>query len=225
MGSTSYTDPWYSKDSKKVSDTLDPEDVDVIKKKKQKGTLYRTPAVLPLPGLGKMRFIGALIDNTPPSVFENDAMGLVLRVMWYYHLRKWFLLDVFVYVVFYALWIVYVDWTASTTARGATEMNISKVAIAGTLLALNTLFGLKEAVQAARSGRRAAYFRYSWNAIDFICIPLVYSYILSTVVRGGAGSGYIPLVVVTTMFLTLKLLSYLRGFGDTASQLTRVLSA
>lgn len=170
-----------------------------------------------------MRFLGALIDNTPPSVFENDAMGLVLRVMWYYHLRKWFLLDVFVYAVFYALWIVYVDWTASTTVRATMGIGIPERAIAGTLIALNTLYGLKEAVQSARSGRRAAYFRSPWNVVDFACILLVYAYVLSTVVRGGAGSGYVPLIVFTTFFLTLKLLAYLRGFGDTVSRLKEIL--
>ena len=78
MGSTSYTDPWYIDDSKGHIDKLDFEELDIIKKQKRKGRLFRTPAVLPLPGLGKMRFLGALIDNTPPSVVDNDAMGLVL---------------------------------------------------------------------------------------------------------------------------------------------------
>lgn len=167
-----------------------------------------------------MSFLGALIDNTPPSVFDNDAMGLVLRVMWNYHLRRWFLLDFLVYAVFYALWIVYVDWTASTTSRPSGEIGTSERTIAGTLLALNTLFGLKEAAQSARSGRRAAYFRSPWNVVDFLCILLVYSYIFSTVARGGAGSGLVPLVVFTTLFLTLKLLEYLRGFGDTGKSLS-----
>lgn len=211
MGSDSYVDPW----SMKHIGKLGFDDMEIIKKKKRKGTLYRIPAVLPLPGLGRMRFLGALIDNTHPAVFENDAMGLVLRVMWYYHLRKWFLLDVCVYLAFYALWIVYVDWTASTTARASGGMETSEGAIAVTLLVLNSLYALKEAVQSARSGRRAAYFRSPWNVIDFVCILLVYSYIFSTVTRGGAGSGLVPLVVFATLFLTLKLLAYLRGFGDT----------
>jgi hypothetical protein len=138
--------------------------------------------------------------------------------MWYYHLRKWFLLDVCVYLVFYALWIVYVDWTASTTARAVSDgMETSEGAIAVSLLILNSLFALKEAVQSARSGGRASYFRSPWNVIDFVCIVLVYSYILVTVTRGGAGNGLVPLVVFATLFLTLKLLAYLRGFGDTGT--------
>jgi WD40 repeat protein len=208
MGSDSYVDPWLDTSSTKQAGKLDFD--------KQARTLYRIPAVLPLPGLGTMKFLGALIDNTPPTVFENDAMGLVLRVMWYYHLRKWFLLDVCVYLVFYALWIVYVDWTASTTARTVGDgMETSEGAIAVSLLILNSLFALKEAVQSARSGERASYFRSPWNVIDFVCILLVYSYIFFTVTRGGAGNGLVPLVVFATLFLTLKLLAYLRGFGDT----------
>ena len=110
---------------------------------------------------------------------------------------------------------MFVDWTASTTAKSSDLTEILERAIAWTLFALNTLFGIKEAVQSARSGRRAACFWSSWNVIDFICILLVYSDIFSTVIRGGAGRGPVPLVVFPTLFLTLKLLVYLRGFGDT----------
>jgi hypothetical protein len=71
-----------------------------------------------------MKFLAALIDKMPPSVFDKDAMGLVLRVMWKDHIRFFFLADVVLIIVLYALWIVYLDWTAST-AESSTGMPTS----------------------------------------------------------------------------------------------------
>ena len=105
-------------------------------------------------------------------------MGLVFRVMWHYHLRNWFLLDVCVYLGFYALWI-------ATVGPG---IHNGKAAKPVTIFVLNTWFALP-----------------AWNVIDFVCILLVYSYLFSTFTRGGAGSnGLVPLVVFATLFLTLN---------------------
>lgn len=61
-GSINYLDPWiklplfHSKDE-------------------SFGNVARTPAVLPLPGLGTMEFLSALVGNAPAEAFDNDAMA------------------------------------------------------------------------------------------------------------------------------------------------------
>ena len=160
-----------------------------------------------------MKFLSALIDKMPPSVFENDAMGLVLRVMWKDHIRFFFLADVILFIVLYALWIVYVDWTASATASSS-GMSISEYIIALAMLVINSLFGLKEVIQ-SDTFRHTSYFKSPWNLVDLLSIALVYAYVFAIFAVGGDGSGLVPLGVFATLFLTLKLLAYLRGFGDT----------
>lgn len=213
MGSSSYTDPWQKPPSGNRLKKLELEDAPFLKSSSRKGKLYRTPAVLPLPGLGEMKFLGALIDRLPPSVFDNDAMGLVLRVMWKDYIRFYFLADVLLFLVLYALWIVYVDWTASTT-ESSSGMTASENIVALALLAVNSLFGLKEIIQ-SDTFRRLSYFKSPWNVVDLLSIALVYAYIFAVFARGGAENRLVPLVVFATLFLTLKLLAYLRGFGDT----------
>jgi Ion transport protein len=51
--------------------------------------------------------------------------------------------------------------------------------------------------------------------VDFTSIILVYIYGISTITGGGVGTGNVPLAVFTTLLLTVKLLSYLRGFDGT----------
>jgi hypothetical protein len=215
MGSSSYTDPWQKPSSRNGLKNLELEDASFPKSSGRKASMYRTPAVLPLPGLGEMKFLAALIDKMPPSVFDNDAMGLVLRVMWKDHIRFFFLADVFLFLVLYALWIVYVDWTAST-ADSSSGMSPSENIIALALLAVNSLFGLKEIIQSDMF-RRLSYFKSPWNFVDLLSIALVYAYIFASFAGGGASSRLVPLVVFATLFLTLKLLAYLRGFGDTGT--------
>lgn len=94
-------------------------------------------------------------------------------------------------------------------------METAEFAIAGTLIVLNTMFGFFEVLQAARSGHRFEYVKSPWNIVDCLCILLVYCYIFLVIMRGGAGSGLVPLAVFATLFLTMKLLAYLRGFPDT----------
>lgn len=73
------------------------------------------PAVLPLPGLGTLDFLSALICHTGPDVFDNDAMGLVLLVMWESGVRNYFLIDFSINVIFYVTWVFFVDRTSSNT--------------------------------------------------------------------------------------------------------------
>jgi hypothetical protein len=62
-----------------------------------------------------MDFLASLLANVPPSVFDKDAMAIVLRVMWRDHIRKFFLLDTFLFLVYFAFWIVLVELTASSS--------------------------------------------------------------------------------------------------------------
>ena len=209
-GSPSYTDPWPVKSerrlirSDKFADSID-----------LRGGTSRAAAVLPLPGLGGMDFLSSLLSHAPAEVFDNVPMALVVRTMWNDHIRVFFYLDFFIFMVFYACWVALVeivagaDLSSSELGMMSGESNLSIIT-----LTLNTLFGLKEVCQ-SRMGKRGAYWRSLWNYFDILAIGCVYLYILNVFLRFFRGDGHIPLSVVTSFILTVKLLSYLRGFGDT----------
>ena len=211
-GSSSYTDPW---DISIPQRGLKRSDRDVkIEVDDSKGFVYRTPAVLPLPGLGTAKFLSSLLNRAPPTVFDNAAMGLVLHIMWEHFIRPYFLLDLFVFLLYYIFWTVFVDLTSSTTSSTTDSDGVIGNVVWICLVVLNTFFAMKEIIQ-SNFGRRRGYFLSLWNVVDVVSIMLVYCYITSTSIQGGTGTGNVPLAVFTTLLLAMKLLSYLRGFDST----------
>ena len=219
-GSDSLADPWGTaqnprevlKRSKKASAIEQSEVLGV--------EIFRTPAVLPLKGLGSLEFLSALLRSAPPEAFDNDAMGIVLRVMWYSHVQKYFLVDFFIFIIFFILWVLYTSWTSSSTYHSGPlhKQEWAAILIAALVLILNTLFALKEIFE-SNFFRNHRYFRNLWNYADLASSVFVYAYTISAA-WNGVGSGNIPLAVISTLFLTLKLLSYLRGFGETGWLIT-----
>jgi hypothetical protein len=165
-------------------------------------------------GLGEMDFLASLLANVPPSVFDNDAMAVVIRVMWRDHIRKFFFLDFFLFQVYFAFWIVLVELTASSSTAVSYAGETKVMAITLGTLTLNSLFAAKELIQ-SRYGRRSEYFTSVWNVVDMISIGCVYLYIVGIMIQVEGNDDMIPLAVVTSLLLTVKLLSYLRGLGDT----------
>jgi hypothetical protein len=166
------------------------------------------------PGLGEMDFLASLLANAPPRVFDNDAMAVVLRIMWRDHIRKFFLLDTFLFLVYFAFLIVLVELTASSPTALSYVGETKVMAITLGALTLNSLFAAKELIQ-SRYGRRTEYFNSVWNVVDLISIGCVYVFIGGIMIQVEGYDDMIPLAVVTSLLLTVKLLSYLRGFGDT----------
>jgi hypothetical protein len=166
------------------------------------------------PGLGEMDFLASLLANAPPRVLDNDAMAVVLRIMWRDHIRKFFLLDTFLFLVYFAFWIVLVELTASSPTALSYAGETKVMAITLGTLTLNSLFATKELIQ-SRYGRRTEYFNSVWNVVDLISIGGVYVFIGGIMIQVKGYDDMIPLAVVTSLILTVKLLSYLRGFGDT----------
>jgi hypothetical protein len=170
--------------------------------------------ILFFPGLGEMDFLASLLANAPPRVFDNDAMAVVLRIMWRDHIRKFFLLDTFLFLVYFALWIVLVELTASSPTALSYVGETKVMAITRGALTLNSLFAAKELIQ-SRYGRRPEYLNSGWNVVDLISIGCVYVFIGGIMIQVEGYDDMIPLAVVTSLLLTVKLLSYLRGFGAT----------
>lgn len=178
-----------------------------------RGSFTRTPAVLPLPGMGRMDFLSSLLVNAPPTVFDNDAMAVVLRVLWKNHIQKYFIFDLVLYITFFILWIVLIDFNS---ARSEPVSQISVQIVSAVVFILNALFAVKELVQ-SDFGRRPGYITSIWNLVDLLSIGCVFYYTTTacfvqvdalTVVSD-------PLAVVTSLLLTVKLISYLRGISDT----------
>ena len=165
-----------------------------------KGTFMRTPAILPLPGLGRMEFLSCLLVRAPPTVFDNNAMAAVLRILWKNHIQKYFILDLLLYLAFFILWVVLVDtiFSGDSSARSGAF----KLSVASIVFCLNSLFAVKELIQ-SDFGRRPGYITSKWNIIDLLCIVCVWWYILSTCFVGWLEDGSEPLAVITSLLVTL----------------------
>ncbi|KAI2510727.1 hypothetical protein MHU86_3675 [Fragilaria crotonensis] len=210
-GSASYTDPWKVPPSRRLERAKKSKNLYV---EYDRARLLRTPAVLPLPGLGSLSFLSSLLKKMPPTAFDNVAMGLVLRVMWDDYIWILFQIDLIVFLFYCGLWVCLVDWTSSTTSAVGDSLSGLERVMAVVMLVLNTVFAAKELRQ-SRFGRRLAYWGSLWNLVDSVSIVFVYVYGISTITGGGVGAGNVPLAVFTTLLLTIKLLSYLRGFDST----------
>lgn len=112
------------------------------------------PAVLPLPGLGTLDFLSALISHTGPDVFDNDAMGLVLVVMWNAGVRRYFLIDFYINVAFCIVWVFFVDHSSSNTVNPENPVWAVTVLCWGTLV-LNFVFMIEQVIRiVGRQGKR-----------------------------------------------------------------------
>lgn len=208
-GSASFASPW----DKEPVTTVErqPCSLNLLDEEAKKG-LPLTPAVLPLPGLGEMDMLSCLLRHAPAEVFDNDAMTLVLNVLWTDHIRKYFIMDSLLFALFYTLWVALVDKTSADALSRANQT--SETTIALLVAAMNTVYFVKELVQ-SRFGRRRGYFRLVWNWIDIFTAAFVYVYVSMVLVFNRGDSSLQTVAVFTTILLTAKLLSYLRGFGDT----------
>lgn len=166
----------------------------------QTGSFVRVPAVLPLPGLGRMQFLSSLLFKAPPTAFDNNAMAVVLRILWKNHIQKYFILDFIIYMLFYILWIVLVDISLSVDSDIRT--GTFKMAIAILTFLLNVLFATKEMIQ-SDFGRQPQYLNSKWNIVDLLSMGCVWCYIIATCFLGSLSSGWQPLAVVTSLLLTL----------------------
>ena len=170
-----------------------------------KPKLTRTPAVLPLPGLGTMDFLSSLVLKAPATAFENESMALVLRVMWHNHIKKYFIIDTILFLAYFILWIVLVDaMTTSETEKFPADSNSRGVEriVAIVTMTLNSVYGVKELVQ-SDLGRRSGYFLSMYNFVDISSILFVYVYGISTFVRKTLAESLVPLAVLTTLLLTV----------------------
>ena len=208
-GSSSYMDPW-AKKGKTPSIFTDREEPLVTR-----GSFTRTPAVLPLPGMGRMDFLSSLLVNAPPTVFDNDAMAVVLRVLWKNHIQKYFIFDLILYITFFILWIVLVDFNS---ARSEPVSLFSVQLVASAVFIFNALFAVKELVQ-SDFGRRPGYITSMWNLVDLISIGCVFYYTVTACLIEEEVLTVVsdPLAVVTSLLLTVKFISYLRGISDTGT--------
>ena len=193
---------------KKMAGFLSKDDFGVPERKEG---VVRIPAVLPLPGLGSLAFISVLIREMPPNVFDNDAMGLVLRVLWNSEVKLFFLWDFSAFVVYYICWIIFIDFSATSTYEDHQKTNNSMLAYA--LLIFNSCFVITEIRQLTFSGYKS-YFQSKWNLNDILACVLVYIYSIHVLLKVSDG-GPVVLAAFATFSLTVKLLGYLRGFNNT----------
>jgi hypothetical protein len=207
--SSTFMDPWF--DELNESRESNSRRKLGLSRERCRGQVALTPAVLPLPGLGELELLSRLLLDAPPSAFDNDAMALVLGVMWRDHVRKYFVIDCLLFLAYYTCWVVLLE--LAFTSSGLPSERTSVVALSLVVVSLNSLFLLKEVVQSGLCCRKS-YFVSLWNWVDVSSIVCIYIFVLATFAT-DIGVSLIPLAVVTTLLLTIKVLSYLRGFSDT----------
>ncbi len=161
-----------------------------------------------------MQFLSALVAKAPATAFDNEAMGVVLRVMWQNHIRKYYVLDTCIFVSYYALWILLIEASVATSTTVEGGDGLPTIAIGAVVLVLNSMFAVKELVQ-SNFGRRSGYFSARWNLAGIASIILVYVYSMAATLEGIGSTKLVPLAVITTLLLTMKLISYLRAFNQT----------
>ena len=219
-GTPSTVDPWGSIEKDREHSFLDMFSWSTAGDDQQERML--TPAVLPLPGLGQMEFLSSLLWNAPPDVFDNAAMGVILRVLWTCHIRNIFYMDFFLFICFYGCWIALVESKVGGDSWDSTPERTTN-GLPVIVLLLNSVFGVKETVEAGW-GRGAGYFRNFWNAADILSIVFVYAFVGYELLQIDSKQVLVPLAVTTTFAMTIKIISYLRGF-DATGWLISVLSA
>jgi len=212
-GSPNFTDPWgnekvdlYSRNRQNSRTSFKSSKQ---KQKQNKNEITLIPAVLPLPGLGTLDFLSALITNTGADVFDNDAMGLVLLVLWNSGISNYFMVDFVLNSIFFILWIIFLDFSASTTISSS-EIDTTTLGLAWAIVGLNTIFVGEQVLRFMT--RMDNFVRSGWRYIETVSIMLVYLYTM-LVVYGK--EGYVALAVFTTIGLTAKFISFLRGFERT----------
>ena len=216
-GSSTCTDPWTKTQAGGYKLNKAPTSAKLV----TKGGTVRSPAVLPLPGLGEMDFLSCLLNHAPQQAFDNEALAVVLRVLWRKHIRKYYYFDCGLFLMFYISWVILVETvedSKATVMQFDTPYDVKSLVFI--VVALNGVFNAKELVE-GRYGRRRAYWRSLWNIFDVVSLICVYAY---TGIIIFIGESWLPLAVLTTLLMTVKLLSYLRGFTDT-SWLISVLAA
>jgi len=208
-GSSVFTDPWGGSRKKIVRNNWNFTSIE-----QNRDEVLLVPAILPLPGLGTLRFLSALTSNMGPKVFDNDAMGVVLRVMWESGIKRYFWLDFTLHVAFFICWVYLVDRTASSTATIANPTSWGAPLLPWLVLGLNSFFCIEQTVRYIGSGRQI--FRSLWHFVDLICIILVYIYTILIILNDQeTGHGSVTLAVITTLTLTMRFVSLLRGFDRT----------
>ncbi len=130
--------------------------MDGFERKQENKDIVLIPAVLPMPGLGTLDFLSALLSIPDRHVFDNDAMGLVLLVLWTSGIRRYFLVDFTLNIFFNICWVLFVDKTASSTASSKNNMH-TVTSLAWLVLFLNTFFIAEQCLRFCR--RRGLYFR------------------------------------------------------------------
>lgn len=153
-GSDSYTDPWHE-ESKNL---LKQGSTSFRFFSEHKDEVVLIPAVLPLPGLGSLDFLSALLamPNTGSEVFDNDAMGLVLTVLWNAGIKYYFFVDFLLNVIFCSCWINFVDRSASSTSAIANDANLVTI-LAWSVILINIIFTVEQGIRFLT--RRGHFFR------------------------------------------------------------------
>jgi hypothetical protein len=153
-GSESYTDPWG--EESKVLIKQGSRSSRYFSEKKDEVILI--PAVLPLPGLGTLDFLSALLamPNIGSEVFDNDAMGLVLTVLWNAGIKHYFFVDFILNIVFSSCWINFVDRSASSTSIVSNDANMVTI-LAWSVILINIIFTVEQGVRFFT--RRGHFFR------------------------------------------------------------------
>lgn len=116
-----------------------------------------------------MSLLANLLVSAPAEVFDNDAMALVLRVLWKQYIRRYYYIDFCIYITYYICWIVLVETATILSPSGQILIkDVSTLTILVPVVVMfNTIFAAKEITEGIY-GMKFMYWRSWWNASDWM---------------------------------------------------------
>lgn len=166
-----------------------------------------------LRGLGTLEFLKILIASSSTHFMDVDALGIVVDALWIKHIRKYFLLEFWLFMVLCVCWL-------SLQFLHMQEVSFAKTSpLRMVILVIDLVLFVKEFLQLRFNNYNfRSHFKDGWNIVDVSVLLLVLFHLVTLFMYDhhpearGVPNLKTIVSVFTSIFLTIKLLSYIRAF-------------
>ena len=106
---------------------------------------------MPLSDLGTLQLLRDMVEKVDTTVFDSDIMGLVVEKLWLNHIRRRFLREFGLLVVFFGMWMQQCSNYSDKKSNWKNSDNWTSLAMSLCILLINTYFAGKEGRQAKKT--------------------------------------------------------------------------
>jgi len=166
-----------------------------------------------------LRFLKHLLTAPPENpIFESRVVQAILNYKWYFFGRKKLIVSFVFYLVFLAVFQIYLLWVFPKRDSDAEGLANT---LRGCLLTYVILDALRELYQACKMSK-TRYFASPWNGIDILRILALF--LSMTLDSAGAGDRFMRILhSIVNWFVWMKMLSYLRAMKASAGLIHMIL--